>query len=255
MIGTVLANYGSHYYGYGHGYGMGGYGLYFDRTYFLVLIGVVISLIASAMVKSTFAKYNKVRSRSGMTGAEAAERLLRSNGINDVSVVHVSGNLTDHYDPRKKVLSLSDSVYGSTSVAAVSVAAHEVGHCIQHDMQYAPLTIRSALVPVANFGSSLSWLFIFAGIISGGIPMLLNIGIIMFSAAVLFQIVTLPVEFNASKRALVCLENNGILYNDEIRSGKKVLNAAALTYVAAMLTAVLQLARLILLFGGRRGRD
>lgn len=253
MLGAVLAHYGNHYYGYG--YGRGGYGLYFDRTYFLVLIGVVISLIASAMVKSTFAKYNKVRARSGMTGAQVAEKLLRANGINDVTIAHVSGSLTDHYDPRKKLLNLSDSVYGSTSVAAVSVAAHEVGHCIQHDRQYAPLTVRSTLVPVANFGSSLSWIFILAGIIMGGIPILINIGIVLFSAAVLFQIVTLPVEFNASKRALVCLENNGILYNDEIASGRKVLRAAALTYVAATLAAVLQLVRLLLLFGGRRSRD
>ncbi len=253
MLGAMLADYSSHYYGYG--YGRGGYGLYFDRTYFLVLIGVVISLIASAMVKSTFSKYNKVRARSGMTGAQVAERLLRANGINDVTISHVSGNLTDHYDPRKKVLNLSDSVYDSTSVAAVSVAAHEVGHCIQHARDYTPLTLRSALVPVANFGSSLSWILILAGIIMGGIPILLNIGIILFSAAVLFQIVTLPVEFNASKRALVCLESNGILYNDEIASGKKVLNAAALTYVAAALTAILQLVRLILLFGGRGNDD
>ena len=253
MLGAMLADYSSHYYGYG--YGRGGYGFYFDRTYFLVLIGVVISLISSAMVKSTFSKYNKVRARSGMTGAQVAERLLRANGINDVTISHVSGNLTDHYDPRKKVLNLSDSVYDSTSVAAVSVAAHEVGHCIQHARDYTPLTLRSALVPVANFGSSLSWILILAGIIMGCIPILLNIGIILFSAAFLFQIVTLTVDFNASKRALVCLESNGILYNDEIASGKKVLNAAALTYVAAALTAILQLVRLILLFGGRGNDD
>jgi len=249
MFMAILANYSTNY--YGHGYGYGGYGLYFDKTYFLVLIGIVISLIASSKVKSTFSKYSKVASRSGYTGAQAEERLLRANGINDVAVAHVAGNLTDHYDPKTKVLSLSDSVYSSTSVAAIAVAAHEVGHCIQHDRQYAPLNVRTALVPVVNFGSSLSWVFIMAGILLGGIPTLLNVGIIMFSLAVLFQIVTLPVEFNASKRALVCLESNGILYNEELKSGKKVLSAAALTYVAATLSAILQLVRLILLFGRR----
>lgn len=246
----MVGGYGSHYYGYGMG-GYG-YGMFFDPTYFLIIIGVVISLLASAKVKTTFAKYDKVRSRCGMTGMEVAERLLRANGINDVAIIRTSGSLTDHYDPRRKTLALSDSVYGKSSVAAIAVAAHEVGHCIQHDRGYAPLSIRSALVPIANFGSSMSWLFILAGIILGGIPILLDIGIIMFAAAVLFQIVTLPVEFNASRRALVCLENNGILYNDEVRAGRKVLSAAALTYVAATLTAILQLLRLVLLFGGRR---
>jgi len=252
MLTTILADYTTNY--YGHGYGVGGYGFYFDRTYFLILIGVVISLIASARVKSTFARYSKVASRSGYTGAQVAERLLRANGINDVVVSRVAGNLTDHYDPRRKVLSLSDSVYGKSSVAAIAVAAHEVGHCIQHDRQYAPLNLRTALVPIVNFGSSFSWICILAGIILGGIPSLLNLGIILFSFAVVFQLVTLPVEFNASKRALVCLENNGILYNEEIKAGKKVLSAAALTYVAAALTSILQLLRLILLFG-RRSND
>lgn len=250
MVDVLLAGYGNHYYGYGMG-GFG-YGMFFDPTYFLIIIGVVISLIASAMVRTTFAKYDRVRAKSGMTGRDVAERLLRANGINDVAIVRTGGSLTDHYDPRNKTLALSDSVYGKSSVAAIAVAAHEVGHCIQHDKEYAPLAIRSALVPIANFGSSLSWLFILAGIILGGIPILLDIGIIMFAAAVLFQIVTLPVEFNASRRALVALEQNGILYNDEIRGGRKVLSAAALTYVAATLTAILQLLRLILLFGGRR---
>lgn len=249
MLMTILAGYSTNY--YGHGYGVGGYGLYFDKTYFLVLIGVIISLMASAKVKSTFSRYAKVASRSGYTGAQVAEKLLRANGINDVVVARVAGNLTDHYDPRRKVLSLSDSVYASTSVAAIAVAAHEVGHCIQHDRAYAPLTLRTALVPVVNFGSSLSWILIMAGIILGGVPSLLNLGIIMFSLAVLFQIVTLPVEFNASKRALVCLESNGILYNEELKSGKKVLSAAALTYVAAALSSILQLLRLVLLFGRR----
>ncbi len=233
-------------YGYGYGYGM-----YFDPTYFLILIGVVLSLIASARVKSTYAKYQKVQSRSNMTGAMTAERLLRANGINDVRIEHVSGNLTDHYDPRSKVLRLSDSVYGSTSVAAVSVAAHEVGHCIQHAKGYVPLKIRSVLVPVANFGSSISWFLILAGIIFGGFSWLIDLGIIFFSAAVLFQIVTLPVEFNASNRALAALSDTGILYQEEIGKGRKVLRAAALTYVAAAAASILQLLRLVLLFGNR----
>ena len=233
-------------YGYGYGYGM-----FFDPTYFLILIGVVLSLIASAKVKSTYAKYQKVRSRSNMTGAMTAERLLRANGINDVRIEHVAGNLTDHYDPRSKVLRLSDSVYGSTSVAAVSVAAHEVGHCIQHAKGYAPLKIRTALVPVANFGSGISWILILAGIFFGGFSWLIDLGIIFFAAAVLFQIVTLPVEFNASSRALTALSDNGILYQEEIGKGRKVLRAAALTYVASAAAAILQLLRLVLLFGNR----
>lgn len=233
---------------------IGSYYMMWDPTYFLILIGVIISLMASAKVNSTFRKYSAVRARCGMTGAEVAERLLRSNGIQDIRVEHVQGNLTDHYDPKRKVLRLSDSVYGSASVAAVSVAAHEVGHCIQHDKNYAPLTMRSALVPVANFGSSASWFFILAGILFGGFSFLINIGIILFAAAVLFQLVTLPVEFNASRRALVALETNGILYQDEINKGKKVLSAAALTYVAAAAAAILQLLRLLLLFG-RRSND
>lgn len=238
-------------------YGYGGYGrpvMYFDKTYFLVLIGVVISLFASAKVKSTFARYNNVPARCGLTGAEVAERILRSNGIYDVSITHVSGELTDHYNPSKKTLALSDSVYSKRTVAAVAVAAHECGHCIQHDKQYAPLSIRSALVPVVNFGSAASWIFIIAGIILGGTQVLINVGIILFSFAVLFQLVTLPVEFNASGRALVCLEDMGILYNDELKAGRKVLSAAALTYVAAAISALLQLLRLILLFG-KRSRD
>ncbi|MBE5929068.1 MAG: zinc metallopeptidase [Lachnospiraceae bacterium] len=233
-------------YGYGYGYGM-----FFDPTYFLILIGVVLSLIASARVKSTYAKYQKVRSRSNMTGAMTAERLLRANGINDVRIEHVAGNLTDHYDPRSKVLRLSDSVYGSTSVAAISVAAHEVGHCIQHARGYAPLKIRTALVPVANFGSGISWILILAGIFFGGFSWLIDLGIIFFSAAVLFQIVTLPVEFNASSRALTALSDTGILYQEEIGKGRKVLRAAALTYVASAAAAILQLLRLVLLFGNR----
>jgi hypothetical protein len=232
-------------YGYGYGY-------YYDPTYLLLIIAAVISLVAQFLVSSRFSKYSKVASRSGMTGAQAAEAILRSQGIYDVSIQRVSGNLTDHYNPKDKTLNLSDSVYGSNSVAAVGVAAHECGHAIQHAKGYAPLSIRSSLVPVANIGSKLSWLFIILGIIFSMNQMLLYIGILMFSAAVLFQIVTLPVEFNASARALRLLSDTGILYKDEVSQTRKVLSAAALTYVAAAATAILQLLRLIMLFGGRK---
>lgn len=184
----------------------------------------------------------------------AAERILHREGIYDVTVQHVSGNLTDHYDPRNKTLNLSDTVYGSDSVAAVGVAAHECGHAIQHAKGYAPLQFRSILVPVANFGSSISWFLILAGLFIGGnsAQWLINAGIFAFSLAVLFQLVTLPVEFNASGRALKILEADGMLYGEEIKQSRNVLSAAALTYVAAAAASILQLLRLIILFGGRR---
>lgn len=223
---------------------------YYDPTYMLIVISALISLFAQFLVNSRFSKYSRVRSRSGMTGAQAAERILQSQGIYDVAIQRVSGKLTDHYDPRNKTLNLSDAVYASTSVAAVGVAAHECGHAIQHARGYAPLSFRSALVPVANLGSQLSWLFIILGIFFGGSHTLIMIGILMFSAAVLFQLVTLPVEFNASGRALKLLSETGILQKDEVSDTRKVLSAAALTYVAAAATAVLQLLRLLRLFGG-----
>lgn len=223
---------------------------YYDPTYMLIIISALISLFAQFLVNSRFSKYSRVRSRSGMTGAQAAERILQSQGIYDVAIQRVSGKLTDHYDPRNKTLNLSDAVYASTSVAAVGVAAHECGHAIQHARGYAPLSFRSALVPVANIGSQLSWLFIILGIFFGGSHTLIMIGILMFSAAVLFQLVTLPVEFNASGRALKLLFETGILQKDEVSDTRKVLSAAALTYVAAAATAVLQLLRLLRLFGG-----
>ncbi len=231
------------------------FGFYgFDRTYILVLIGVLLCVAASAKVKSAFAKYSRVRSLSGMTGAQAAEQLLRREGIYDVRIEHIRGNMTDHYDPRTKTLRLSDTVYGSSSIAAVGVAAHECGHALQHARGYVPLSIRTALVPVANFGSSLAWPVFIAGLIFSFGP-LLNLGILLFTAAVLFQVVTLPVEFNASSRALRLLESNGILYGDEVRGTRKVLSAAALTYVASVAASLLQLLRLILLAGGRRNDD
>lgn len=233
----------------------GYYGYYFDPTYILIIIAAIISLIAQWRVNSAFSKYSRVASMSGMTGAQAARMILQSNGINDVSVQRISGKLTDHYNPSTKVLNLSESVYGSTSVAAIGVAAHECGHAIQHARGYFPLSLRTALVPVANIGSQLSWVFIIVGAILSFNQTLITIGIIMFSAAVLFQLVTLPVEFNASARALEQLESNGILYRDEVSQTRKVLSAAALTYVAAADTAILQLLRLIILFGGRGRRD
>jgi len=237
------------------GYGMGyGYGL--DPTIFLVLIGVVLSMWAQGRVTSTFGKFSKVRSKTGMTGAEAARRLLNSQGIYDVTVQQIAGSLTDHYDPRTKVVNLSQSVYGATSVAAIGVAAHECGHAMQHNEGYAPLRFRSALVPVANFGSKLSWPMILLGLVFGGLGSpLVQIGILMFTLAVLFQLVTLPVEFNASSRAVKLLDSQGILAGDEVSGTRKVLSAAALTYVAAAATSILQLLRLIILFGGRNRRD
>ena len=226
-------------------YGMG----FFDPTMFLLLIGTVLSLFASARVNGTFAKYSKVRSMTGMTGEEAARRLLNSQGIYDVSVRSVAGSLTDHYDPRNK------SVYRSTSVAAIGVAAHECGHAIQDNLGYAPLRLRAAFVPVANFGSRLSWPLILLGLLLGGSNTLIQIGIWMFVAVVLFQLITLPVEFNASSRAVKLLDQLGILNGQEVGQTRSVLGAAALTYVAAAAASILQLLRLVILFGGNRRRD
>ena len=230
---------------------------YWDPTYILVVIGAVICLLASAKVKSTYNKYAQYRSMSGMTGAQAAERILHSAGIYDVTVRHISGNLTDNYNPSQKTLNLSDAVYADTSVAAIGVAAHECGHAIQHQQGYVPLTLRTAIVPVANIGSMLAWPLIIIGLLftrSTG-DVLIHIGIICFSLAVLFQLVTLPVEYNASSRALKILGQQGILGESELPYTKKVLSAAALTYVASAAAAILQLLRLVLLFGGRRRDD
>ncbi len=229
---------------------------YYDWTYLLVLIGAVICIAASGRVNRTFARYSRVASHSGMTGKEAAEQILRRNGIYDVQVIHIPGNLTDHYNPGKKTLGLSDTVYNSTSVAAIGVAAHECGHAVQHATGYVPLAIRGALVPVANIGSMAAWPLILIGLFMNGRTaiFLINLGILLFSAAVLFQLVTLPVEFNASGRAVKVLETSGMLYPDEVGSVKKVLNAAALTYVAGAAAMILQLLRLIII-GGRRRND
>ena len=235
-------------------YRYGGYGFYFDPTYFLVVIGLLLSLWASSVVNSTFNKYSKVRCMSNLSGAEAARKVLDSCGLYNVSIEHISGKLTDHYDPRSKVLRLSDSTYASRSVAAVCVAAHECGHAIQDQKQYGPLVLRSTLVPLANFGSTAAWpVFILCLIMS--LRPLVMAGIVLFTLAVLFQLVTLPMEFNASARAIKVLESTGMLGSTEIDGAKKVLRAAAMTYVASLAASVLQLLRLIILAGGRRDRD
>ena len=230
------------------------YPMYYDPTYILIIIGVLLSMLASSRVKSTYSKYNRVRNHAGVTGQMAAQQILRQAGIYDVQVQRVSGELTDHYDPKNKVLRLSDATYGSTSVAALGVAAHECGHAIQHATNYLPLSIRGALVPVANFGAQISWPLILIGLFMRGdmSSLLINAGIILFTFAVAFQIVTLPVEFNASSRALRILKGSGLLYEEEVSQARKVLGAAALTYVAGAASAILQLLRLLLLTRGRR---
>ncbi len=234
-----------------------------DSTYLLVLVGALLCMLASSRVKSTYSKYSRIRSRSGITGAEAAARILNMSGIQDVRIEHIKGDLTDHYDPRNKVLRLSDTVYDSPSVAAVGVAAHECGHALQHHKGYMPLKFRSALVPMANIGSKLGLPLVLLGLMlgigfelpGGGYFSLAGIGVWVFSLAVLFQIVTLPVEFNASHRALKMLGDYGLMGDDEVDDCKRVLGAAALTYVAAAASSILQLLRLILLSGRQRRND
>lgn len=228
----------------------------FDPTYFLLIPAILLAMYAQAKVQSTFNKYSRVAARSGMTGAQVAQELLHSKQIYDVSIEQTKGRLSDHYDPRSKTLRLSPEVYGSSSLAALGIAAHEVGHAFQHATEYAPLKLRSAIVPVSNIGSQLAFPLLLAGIFLG-IPNLALIGVIAFSLAVLFQLITLPVEYNASGRAIESLEIGGYLDRDEIGSTRKVLNAAALTYVAATIMAVMQLVRLLVLSGllGGRRRD
>ena len=228
---------------------------YFDPTYFLVLIGVMLSLAASSKVNSTYARYARVGARCGMTGAEAARQLLNSQGIYDVTIRRVSGRLTDHYDPRTRTVNLSEAVYGATSIAAIGVAAHECGHAIQDADSYVPLKLRGALVPAANFGATLSWPLIILGLFMGSSSFLIQLGILLFSLSVLFQLVTLPVEYNASGRAVRLLDENRILVGEEVGQTRRVLNAAALTYVAAAAASILQLLRLLILFGGNRRDD
>ncbi len=233
-----------------------GYGMFYDPTFILVIIGMVISMAASAYVKATFHKYDQIRSQNQVTGTKAAEYILQSQGIHNVGVQGIAGNLTDNYNSSTKMLSLSQSTSQSTSVAAIGVAAHECGHAVQDAVGYAPLKIRATLVPVANIGSSLSIPLILIGaLISGNSgSFLINLGLLAFSMAFLFQIVTLPVEFNASRRALQILSEGGLLTKEEVPMARRVLFAAALTYVAAAVATLLQLARLIILFGNHNRR-
>lgn len=222
-----------------------------DSTYILVIIGAVISGIASLGVNSTFRKYSRYTNARGITAQQCAQEILRRSGINDVRIERTRGNLTDHYSPGDKVLRLSESVYGSTSVAALGVAAHECGHAIQHQVGYAPLKLRSLSVPMANIGSYLSWPIVIIGLIMGNLG-LARIGVVLFTLVVLFQLITLPVEFNASRRAIAILSDSGMLGAEETAGAKKVLFAAAMTYVAALFTAILQLLRLVLLTRNKR---
>ncbi len=230
---------------------------YIDWTYIvLVMPALILAMAAQGKVSSTFNKYSRVQSHIGITGAEAARRIMEQNGIYDVSIERVSGNLTDHYDPSRKVLRLSDSVYSSSSIAAIGVAAHETGHAIQHARNYAPLSLRSLMVPLANIGSRLSMPLILIGLLFGFASSmgntLITLGTIFFGLSVVFTIITLPVEFNASRRAIACLDESRILYSDEIDGAKKVLSAAAMTYVASTVVALANLLRLIVVFGNRR---
>ena len=219
---------------------------FFDSTMIVLIPAIILAVYAQSKVKSTYAKYIRINSKKGFTGAEIARAILDSNGLQDVRVEHIRGVLTDHYDPRTRVLRLSDQVYAGSTISSSAIAAHEVGHALQHSSSYAPLSFRNAIVPVVSFASNLSWLFILGGLFLS-MTGLIDIGIILFTASVVFQIVTLPVEFNASSRALYQLESTGALTRDEIPHGKKVLDAAALTYVAATATAIAQLLRLLLL--------
>ncbi len=225
---------------------------YFDIYYFILIIpALLFGLWAQSQVNSSFNKYSKIGTMRGMTGAQAAEYILNQNGIYDVEVRHISGNLTDNFNPKNKTINLSDSVYNSTSIAAVGVAAHEAGHAVQHAVNYKPIRIREIIIPVTQIGSWLYFPIILLGIFLSSMN-LVNFGILLFSTMAIFQLVTLPVEFNASDRAIKTLESSGILYGEEITGAKKVLKAAALTYVAALVSSLAQLLRLILIFGGRR---
>jgi uncharacterized protein len=230
--------------------------LFFDPTMIIIIPGIILTLWAQAKVSSEFKKFSKIGSRSGMTGAEVAREILNTNGLHGVNIEPVKGHLTDHYDPRAGVLRLSESVYGSKSIAALGIAAHEAGHAVQHAVKYPALALRTAVAPAAATGSQLGiWVFMIGILISyfskGSMLWLMDVGIILFSVAVFFTLITLPVEFNASKRAIIVLEEGGYLTADELPQAKKVLDAAALTYVAAAATAVLTLLRLIILRGSR----
>ncbi len=226
--------------------------MYFDYYYLVLVVPtLLLSLYAQCKVKGAFAKYSQINTKNGITGKEAAKLLMRTNGISDVGISQIAGSLTDHYDPSSKTLRLSEPVYGKTSIAAVGVAAHETGHAIQDKEKYMPLVLRSTLVPAANIGSAAGPYLALAGIIFR-MNVLLNIGIILFAVAVLFYFITLPVEIDASRRALKILERNAVLSQEELKGAKKVLSAAALTYIASALTAMANLIRLILISRDRK---
>ena len=224
---------------------------YYDWTMLLLIPGILLSLWAQSRVKSAYSKYSRVHASCGMTGAQVAEHMLNSEGVYDVAIETVSGNLSDHYDPSTRTLRLSQGVANSSSLAALGVAAHETGHALQHRDAYAPLVLRTAVVPTVNIGSNLSWPLVVLGIVFSWEP-LINIGILLFSLTVLFTLITLPVEFNASKRAMAALGSGGYLTESELPGAKSVLSAAAMTYVAAALSAILQLLRLLVLTGRHR---
>lgn len=231
--------------------------MYFDWTYVvLVLPCIIFSLIASSSVNSTFKKYSQQFSRRGITGAQAAERVLRANGVNGVTITRVSGNLTDHFDPKANVIRLSDSVYGSTSTAAIGVACHEAGHAVQYAQNYAPIQLRAAIIPVTNLGSKLAMPLILIGLLLSAFESVsygfVYLGIACFGLSLVFQLITLPVEFNASRRAIRAIEDGEILTTEEQKGAKKTLTAAAMTYVAATAVALAQLLRLLVIFGRRR---
>ncbi len=234
--------------------------MYFDWTYVvLVLPCVLLSLWASSSVNSTFKRYSQQHSRRGITGAQAAERVLRSNGVSGVRIERVSGNLTDHFDPRTNVIRLSDSVYGSSSTAAIGVACHEAGHAVQYAQSYGPIKLRAAIIPITNIGSRLAMPLILIGLLLAAFEDLsysfVYLGIACFGLSLVFQLVTLPVEFNASRRAMAAIESGEMLTEEEQRGAKKTLTAAAMTYVAATAVSLAQLLRLLVIFGGRRRRD
>ncbi len=238
------------YYGYGYGYG-------FDMTYLvLVLPCILLSLWASGNVNSTFKKYSRQYSQRRITGADAAQRVLSANGVTGVRIERVSGNLTDHFDPRTNVIRLSDNVYDNTSTAAIGVACHEAGHVVQYAVGYAPIKLRSAIIPLTNFGSKLAMPLILLGLVFTAFgDTLIYLGIACFGLSFVFQMVTLPVVFNASRRAMAAIESANLLTEEERRGARKTLTAAALTYVAATAVALAQLVRLIAIFGGRRRDD
>ncbi len=226
--------------------------MFYDPTYLLVLPAVIFALVAQIMVKSTFSKYSSENNQHGYTAKEVARKILDENGLYSVSIEYVRGSLTDHYDPSANVIRLSDSVYNSTSVAAIGVAAHEVGHAIQHAQGYTPIKVRQAIIPITQIGSSLALPLVFIGMLIGALQWLIPVGIFLYTGVVLFQAITLPVEFNASRRALKTLDENVILYKSEVKMAKKVLTAAAMTYVAAMFSSLMSLLRLILLSSRNR---